>query len=563
MRGQTPLAALLLVLAVPAQAPRPVTRPQARLEGQVIDPRHEPVANAEVFVEHDGIVVAHTRSDGLGTFVFAAVPAEFVVVRATTDAPDVGGVLVDLWGQHRAFTWLRTMPARELSGTVRDEAGNPIANAWIGAAPSGAPDLAYACCNGRSDADGHYRLRHVAMGPVQVRAWTEQRDAAAFVSSIEGHTDATLDCVVTADTADWCTFRLLDATAEQCAGARLRVIALHDDAQMPMPPELARPPQSEPGRWELHGWTADDELHAWVELDGATMWPVEHVLEVGVGTTTRRFRIGDQDGLLRGRLLANEGIAADGIGLLLQPFDGGVSPLNCRRQLATTTADGSFSIQAPVNTGAKFALRSTSRATVLVGNNSNPVWFVERHDIDKQWQLALRRASSVRVLVTDRHDTPACGIDATLSVADDRNDRVIGNGTSGLDGLVDIPCLGIEPHVDLVLEARGAAGGGTMQTRIKVATDIELGTLRLEPGATIRGVVVAGRGRPLPGARVELQVWRGVMREHLVIGTDRTGQFEFRGVGTGACHLITAGAARAFFEVEPGDVVDMELKVNG
>ena len=62
----------------------------ARLEGQVVDALHQPVANAQVVAELDGEEVARTHSDASGTFVFAKVPQQFVVVRTKSGAPVPG-----------------------------------------------------------------------------------------------------------------------------------------------------------------------------------------------------------------------------------------------------------------------------------------------------------------------------------------------------------------------------------------------------------------------------------------------------------------------------------------
>jgi hypothetical protein len=64
MQVRTPLALLLPALAAPAQEVPQQPQQLARLEGEVLSPTGTPVANAEVAVEHDGVVVTRMRAGG-------------------------------------------------------------------------------------------------------------------------------------------------------------------------------------------------------------------------------------------------------------------------------------------------------------------------------------------------------------------------------------------------------------------------------------------------------------------------------------------------------------------
>jgi len=561
MREQTPLALLLLTFAASAQTPQL----QTRLEGQVVDPVHQPVANAMVVVEHDGVVVGTTRTDGQGIFVFPKIPAQYVVVRATTDVPDIGAVMVDLWGEGRGFARVRTMPARKLSGTVRDDTGDPVAGAWVLASPSSNQDLAHAHCRGRSDAEGHYELTHVAMGPVNVRAWTSQHDAECFTATIDGHTDATLDCTVTRDAADWVTFLLEDATEEQRARAKLRVLAFNRRGQVPLPPELTRPAAVEPGEWKVCGWTRADELRAWVVLDGATMWPGEHVVQKGLGSTKRRFMVGDEDGALRGSLRRADGTPAAGIALLLQPTDH-FSALNSLRRATITGADGTFTMQAPVNRDVDFAMRSMTPSTVLAGNAPNAVWFVAKHFADQRWDLETRPGHSVRLHLDDANGTQARGAQAVLSTIDGNTRMVVGTGLSGIDGSVEISCLALDMPAQLLVTARGPGGTGQLERDVKTGPDVYLGRIKLEPAASIRGVIVDSDGVPAPGARLSVQ--GNYRRGAFVLAANRAGQFHVPGLAPGNYRLRLFGTPRAqvaqveIVQVQAGETTDVTLMIN-
>lgn len=554
MRELTPLVIPLLAFAAPGQA----HLHHSRLEGQVVDAVHAPVANAEVFVEHDGIVVAKTRSDGQGTFVCPRVPAQFVVVRVTTDTPDVGGTLIDLWGESTGFARIRTLPARKLSGTVLDDADDPVVGAWVLASPTGDPQLAHATCTGRSDENGRYELTHVAMGAVTVRAWTDKHDAAAFRGQVEGRTDETLDCVVTRDAAEWYTFQLEGATPEQCARAELHVIASRNRCQMPLPPALARPRQIEPGVWEVSGWTTWDSIHAWVVLDGAVMWPGHHIISEGVGTTRRRFAIGDEDGHIAGTVLDGDGRPVGGMRLLAQPVLRSSDAINCLRRSSVTAIDGTFSLQAMIDTGAPFALRSMSPLTVLVGNDSNPVWFVQKHLANEPWELRTRRGSTVRMHIDDRRGNPLFGVAARLWGRGRDAEMLLGVGSTRLDGMAEIACLALELAAELTIQVDSADGTGTFPATLPRGTDGYLGRFTVEPAASIRGMVTLGDGDPAAGVRVQVMNMRRGIHQPFTVVTDRDGRFRQPGLGAGNYNVSCSGADESV-TLAAGEESEVEL----
>lgn len=559
MRRLTPLASLLLVFAAPAQDPLI----RSRLEGRVVDPLHEPVPNAEVVIEHDGIVVATTRSDGDGAFVFPRVPAQFVTVRATTEAPDIGAALVDLWGEGRGFVLVRTGPARRLTGVVRDDRGDPIAGAWVGASPLASMPRSLSHCSGRTDAEGRYELTHVAMGEVQVRAWTAVNDSDAFDGVADGAGDAELDCTVAAGQADWWTFVLENADAEQLARAELRLMAFHSGRHVPLPPELARPRPAEPGRWEVRGWNRADSVHAWVVLDGATMWPGQHVIARGAGTTKRRFRVGDDESRIRGVLRRPDGGPAAGVAILAQPLSG-VAGINTQRRAAVSGEDGAFTLQSPVAPAARFAMRSMSPATVLAGNDPNPVWFVANHDPEEHWRLDTRPACSVRFRLEDAAGNPGRGVHATLSVVEGAGERVIGTGVTGLDGTARIGCLGLALPARLRVSAFGPDGLGSFEIAAPAGFDVDVGRLRLGPSASLRVVLSDPEGVPLAGARIQIYALDHRRQSPFPLTSDRDGRFLVRGLVPGRYRVSVHGGRRWHHEilaVNAGDRAELDITV--
>ncbi|MCA8974838.1 MAG: carboxypeptidase regulatory-like domain-containing protein [Planctomycetes bacterium] len=557
MRERIPLA-LLLAFAAPAQSPTP----HARLEGIVIDPLERPVANAAIAVERDGVVVATARSDGDGMFVCSRVPPRFLIVQVTTDAPDAGAAPVDLWGEDRGFVRVRIGPARKLSGIVRDDGGEPIAGALVLTSPTGHGHH-YAHCSDRTDADGHYELTHVAMGSVTVRAWTDQHDCAAFSERIRAHGDETLDFSLERDAGIWQTFVLENATPEQLARAELRVLAFAT-YQMPLPPELMRPRAISPGRWEVRGWASTDSIGAWLELDGVTMYPCAQWIEGGVGTTTRRFQCGDADSTITGRLHRDDGEAAPGIALLVQPL-AETQLTNAMRRVAISGADGTFAVQAPVVDGDRFALRSLTPSSVVVGNDPSPAWFVETHDPERTWNLAIRDAESIRMRIETETGAPAPGVAIAIDIIETDGQRTIGTGISLLDGNVTIDGLGLSLPATLAVSARGPAGEAAVAMRAGATQRIDLGTIRLTPTATLDGEVLDDDGAAIPGAQVVISRHTGNRAEYLSTPADRAGRFRISGLEPGLYNAGVAGPLQprfVTFRVVPGVTTKTTLRTS-
>ncbi|MCA8949821.1 MAG: carboxypeptidase regulatory-like domain-containing protein [Planctomycetes bacterium] len=560
MRAETPLPLALLLLAFAARSQDPL---QTRLEGVVVDPLHEPVQNAEVVVELDGVAVATTRSDGSGAFLFPKVPAQFVVVRATTDAPDIGAESIDLWGERRGFVTVRTGPARRVGGVVRDDAGNPVPGAWVLASPTPWQRTS-SHCTAQADGEGRYELTHVAMGSVNLRAWCDRADTGTFEGRLMDSSDETLDCELPRDEDDWQSYRLDGATPERVALAELRMLAFSAGSPVPLPPALARPRAGEPGRWELRGWARADATAAFVVLDGAIMWPPAHWVEGGLGASTRRFVLGDPECRVTGRLTDAAGKPVAGCALLLQPF-GEFVIVNAYRRVAVTAADGSFTVQSPVVAGHKLAIRSMSAGTVLAGNDSNPVWFVGDQEVGKEWRLWAAPADAVRLDVTRDDGTPAPGTYVAVSVRDDHGrERQLGVGVSRLDGSVDIDCLTLPTPVELRLAMNGPEGDGVFDTKIARRGDIRLGKFRLEPPSELRGRVVDAAGAPVAGAPIVIQrVWPPVFQQPIHgVACDRDGNFVIRGLKGGDYTFVLAGPKQPpvfQYHVDAGATTEVEL----
>jgi len=558
MRDRTPLL-LLLALSLPAQAPQ---LPQARLEGQLVDPRQRPVVGAMVTAELDGELLGKTFSDASGTFVFGRLPQGIVVVRATTKTPDVGGNWVDLLGNERAFVRIVMLPARKVTGTVRDDAGVPVAGAWVMAAPNDAVEFAYATCVAESDGTGHYELTHVPIGFALVRAWAVGCDA--FEGSVDGATDAVLDARIERDAFQEHVFSLQDATPQQRGEAMLHVEATKRGVPVPLPPPLRRLRLGEDSTWTVRGWPFGDEVHARVVLPEALVTPCVHVALADRGGCKRKFTVGDATAWLQGRLVGPSDMPLGNRALLAQPFEPGALA-TMSRVLGRSRPDGTFTLACPVDRDEKFALRVLDSDATVDGADPVRAWFVAAHD-SKQHAVPIQPAHRIRLRLLGKDQVPVGG--ATVAVYQARATRQrgypmqtfgspLGFGTADLDGNVVI--LGLDLREGETLSCIANASEGAKETVFTVATSttVDLGDVQLDEAATVLGTALLDE-RPLPGARVWIKSPLFGMPIGIV-AADRDGRFVVRGLLPSHYWLAFVGTtADDAVQLVPGD---NEIKV--
>jgi hypothetical protein len=531
------LAAGFLVSMLPAQWP--IFAP-VHLDGRVVDPQQRPVAAALVQAELDGVEIARCTTNAAGLFTFAALPQAFVVLRATTAAPDIGAVEVDLLGESRTFAEVVLLPARKVSGTLRDDAGKAVEGAWITAGPSDLPLFTQASCMARSDANGHYELTHVVMGPARMRFWAPGHEGQW--AAIEGHEDTTSDATLSQGEGCVLEVEIEGGSPEQRATSRL-VVSSRSGVLVPLP--FSHPEQDQPGHWMLRGWCFQGELAVHLVCTGVVVTPSATQLASNARHEKIAFRF-DGDALpLQGTISRAKGPAAAGfslanVGLVAQPLQ---SPANRWNRIVTaTTADGAFTMQSPVAEGEWFALRTLSPKVVLDANAQNPAWFLGQFLDSKEWSVAVRPAHSVHGVVQSPDGEPAPGCHVSVSMrpragegqSSDIPPILIGVGVSNTDGACDIECLSVPAEVDLVLDVVGAVGQKAFPLAIRNGTRTEFGVCKLDPPAILFGQVRHRDGKPAAASRVRLSRDLAGERDARVIVADREGRFRVRDLPPGA-----------------------------
>jgi hypothetical protein len=545
-----------LMATLPAQA----KQPHARLEGRVLDPRSQPVVNAEVTVAIKGEVVARTRSDAEGTFVLGRVPMAEVTVRATTASPDLGACRVDLREDTRGFANLVVVPARVVTGTVLDDQGQPIAQAWVATVPTGAAEFSVFGSHTRSDEQGRFLLTHVPFGANAVRAWAAGH--AGFAGSIDGNGKANVAAVLGREDTQEHTFELADSTAEQRRAAQCTVSVTANEAEVPLPPELRHPTLSDDQHWHVQGWPHDDAMHVHLELASNFLEP--SVLHIAAGIENRHklfYLDSDEEVVARGQLVAGEGIAAGGRELLALAMGG--------RSSCTTRPDGSFELRSPVVRGGYFLLHCADKRFAL-RRPAPRGWRPEaplrssvpcKHIPSKTLQLQLVPAAIVKLVVHDGNGQPCHGAAVTL-LSKARQEVTFGTvqgatflrheaevyarGFTAADGSLELAGLDLDEGEMVVCQISGLQGFLEREFAIEgVATNAsrmhDLGEVRPGPAASLHGTVVDADGKPVPGARMRIENWSGHCREQLVV-SDRDGQFLLRGLMPGACIVERLGS---------------------
>lgn len=533
-----------LPLAASPQAPPPTTR----LEGLVGDAKSTPVGNVRITVLAGDRVVAATRSDGSGAFVLGRLPAERLVVRATSDGTDVDATEVDLQVQPVGFVRLRLQPARSVRGTVEDAAGRPLAGAFVATAPLGAVENGWLGQHTLSGNDGSFAFEHVPFGPNALRVWAP--DCAGLAQTIDGAGDLVVHCRMPDDDVQQRAFELLDASPDQLAQASVVVAVFAQGVEVPLPPAVRQPRRGEDGRWLAAGWPHDDAMHARAELPNAFVEPPVLCIDAGLPDRTKRFYvIAGDEGWMRGSLATDAGPAGADVPLLVE------EPRSGRRSVGRTAADGTFALRSPVPAGSLVRLRCLDpryalRHSLDRGFEPVPQPRAEvscKHLPSKPLALFLVPATTVRGTVLDADGRPCAGAEVVL-LSEQRQEvtrgvpglrpvvlrvaTVLARGHSRVDGTVELPGLYLRDGEGVVVQVAGPDGFGETTMVADEQRELRFGTLRTGPAATLRGRVLDSAGQPVAGERLLVENWNGADRTHAVV-TGRDGAFVLRGLMPG------------------------------
>lgn len=515
-------------LAANDQPPQQPAR-AARLEGRVLDGHDRPVAGAVVEVRTAGRTLARTWSDALGVFAVGHLPPHLLTVHAHT-ATSVGATSIDLVQGGGEFANVHLVPARAVQGHVRDDAGQPVAGAWVLASPKTFGALAHATCSVQSAADGSYRLPHVAVGACHLRAWAPGCDAKATI--VEGTGACTVDFALERGDGITLVAELEDADAATLASAECTVFAYVGDLPVPLPPPLARPVR-DGSRWVVPGWVDGDAIAVAMTTARGPCWPPESWRNGGTGSHRFLFRT-TTAGLLHGRL---EGCRGRRLPLLLQPVGVGVVR-ESQRVRVVTAPDGSFVATNPAAGEQQVAVRSLGSEWIVASEDDGSVWACRPAAQTGEWRLTAAPGHRVTLRIVDARDRPVAGARVELWAATPQWLAHAGSGTSNLDGQVRVEALTTANVVAWQAHVTSIDGWATVRTEPAAADGTDLGNVPLAAGATVTGALHDANGAvPLGVVALHQRIGRDAPFVRLVVA-DQLGRFTLRGLWPGQFHTL-------------------------
>jgi protocatechuate 3,4-dioxygenase beta subunit len=577
------IAGMLSLSGLLAQEPAPA---QGRLEGVVVDCRSAPVPLAEVELLCDDEVVALTKCDGIGRFVFGRLEPRSYQVAARAPQHTAAKKWAGIVGAgDAAWVQLQLFDGVQLHGVVRDAAGAPIEGARLVAARMGMGELlaTMVAAEATSDAEGRYRLFGVPVGGAELAV-----AAAGFElleTSCELAADGELDLQLLRGDSMALRLRIEGATPEQLRAARCDIQAIRGPGRrlVLLPQALRSGRPGDDGIWQASGLPRDAQVSsARVVIAGATVLPrpsgvtpsgpvhelVFQVLGAGAPAVAPPPR-------LRGRLRDRSGAPLAKRRLLVQPRDNG------RRTIeATTGDDGTFAVESPVGTGAWLRIRLADQDLVVLQEGREPRMTlyhgseqIVKCDGDQELLVTVAPAVRLRGRLLDTDGRPLFGVRVELWQAMGEqlpsHDRFASTSTDR-DGRFEFRQL--NGHLDRKLRldvTNGAAHSIALELPHEGLDDI--GDVRLPNPAEIHGVVTDADGAPRAGVELVLAELQHAGRMHDFVlmrwtMSDRQGRYRFADLVPGRYRVGPVGdpATTKPFETEcelEGDRHDLPLQI--
>ena len=428
-------------------------------------------------------------------------------------------------------------PGPGLTGTVRDDAGRPVAGASIRLFAEGWGSVPPVDA---TDDSGRFTAAGVEPGGYWLAARAGARAPTLARVAVDARDEASAELIV-ADGGS-VTGRIVDAAGRPVARATVR-----------------------PDAFEGQGLPAllSDALAATASGDGVfTVGPLPpgaFGLEVGsrgraptrvsaVVVPRKATDLGDvalDEGLLvRGRVRDRAGAGLGGVQVSAES----------RRQEGfavetQTDADGGFSLVG-LSAGAYDLTASAAgfaRAEATANAGGEPV------------ELVLEEAGTLTGRVVDASGRPAedARVEAESAGASPRETRSMGAPANEGDGRFTFRDVGAGIYV-VRARAPGLGEGSLTGVRVVAGRATDAGTIALAASGRVTGVVVDADGQPIPGATVRVERDPNSYRsDDPSAQTDSTGTFEARGVRPGRMDVVASHPA--YVSARQGGVeVDLE-----
>jgi hypothetical protein len=534
---------VLLVLALPAQEPRP-TPASGRIEGRVVDAMGKPAPRAEVWLAN--AAGPRQRTDGDGMFVFSRVPNGYQSVRATADGCCVVSAVTRVAPDTPFhFATLGLLPGAKIAVRVRDDKGEPIAGAHVLPSRTASPGYFFTEQGDRfeTDAEGRVAIDHVALGDTSVNAWAPGFGLGTSRCHVSDGTE--VEVTLRRTNALQLQIELTGATPEQIRAATWRMYASRDgtSAGCGLPLPLARGTLDADGTRVITGLPLDAELRdVAITLPGAVVEPNPVNFEpadktLALEQTVKFSVLPARAQKVTGTVAGPDGRPLAGLPLTCRSF-----PDGSQRDVETRTdANGAFAFADVAADGTEFQLTSL-----------DPRWvFDQPKDDDEHDAIRYRRrfvakiqgdmevgvqcipATELRGRVVDAEGRGVGGASVKLQTSWQKT-RTLSAAwtTSDRDGMFVLPRLNAADEREVWIEATSRQGGGRgAPFRMEVGAAIRMPDLTLRPPGAVTGVVRNAAGKPVAGASIRLMTDDGQEGETI---SGRDGRFLLPGLAPGA-----------------------------